>query len=386
MGDNSPFFIRGKIMKKLFLSLFLTALITPSFAQQCKSEEELKALVKNPPAMSQDEYEQILTAYSCCEIDQKKLDLKYKDCAAFNALNALRKEKVKLPAIEPLIPKLIKSPSPQVRAKIYPELGGFFGSSQNDIQNALQAIKAEQDLYAMKILIRDGIHKLGNKVPEVASYLKEKAKHENPEIRQAVARALASPSSNKVEGVVDVVVALMNDSEEKVAKFACSGAGDLGNEAVIEPIVAILNDASKAKLHSDCISALSRLWYEYSGHSNTSEKAYKANLDYWKKTPRTADVPAWTSFNSITSKGSKFEDWKAKATYFKAEELIAVLSEIIQDSNASSHARRAAIRAIAGQGGKDEINKLAAKIEALTDKDAQAVQKEYKTVAEKVNK
>ena len=90
-------------MKKLFLSLFLTALITPTFAQQCKSVDEIKALVKNPPKATGAEYEAIIENYSCCSFDEgRREDAKTiqiaMDCAAEEALEALKKEKVKLSA------------------------------------------------------------------------------------------------------------------------------------------------------------------------------------------------------------------------------------------------------------------------------------------------
>ena len=54
----------------LTLALIASHAVAAHAAVDCKSPESIKGLVKNPPAMTSDEYEAILNAHSCCDIDQ----------------------------------------------------------------------------------------------------------------------------------------------------------------------------------------------------------------------------------------------------------------------------------------------------------------------------
>lgn len=376
----------------LTLALFASCAFAAAPAQaevNCKDAQAIKGLVKDPKAMTLDEYEAVLNARSCCEIDQTKLELAGK-CPADEALRLLRNDKAKIPSINPLVPKLVKSASPQVRARGYEELSDFLGSSEQDKALAKEAIASEKDPYALKMLIWKGVHNLGNEVPEVGEFLVKMSKHEHPQVRWAAATALGNTWSDKVPGATDAIVALMGDSDEQVRKLACRGAGKLGDEKVIPAIAAILNDEGKEKMHGDCVRGLATLWLDYPFHKRFSAAAYKATMDYYKKTPRTDKVPAWSSFSPIVdfakpkAKEDSFAAWKAKASYYKPNEQIAIMTEIVKDPQANQMARGQALTVIGKVGGKAALEKVASVVEGLSDPKAAAVKRSYQTALQKV--
>ena len=148
----------------------------------------------------------------------------------------------------------------------------------------------------------------------------------------------------------------------------------------------MLNNPEDAELHGNGIDSLNKLWYDFPFHENTSEAAYRATMDYFKKTPRTKDVPSWTAVGSLKNKNdSHYEEWRAKATYFNADEFAQIMTDIIKDTNANSFARSGAVENIAAHCSKETFDSLAAVIDGLTDKDAKDIQDKYKSQAEKLN-
>ena len=260
---------------------------------------QIKTIDKNGKAvLENDSYAAILESLQCCKINDKTFTLDKKDCITNEVLDALKQDKVLLPSLSDVAAKLAKHESPIVRGKAYSAFSGLFGASDKDISIAKEAIKNEKDAYGLQELVA-GLSNEGNKDPEVGKFLVDMSKHENSFVRRKAAIALANTWSNKVEGAVDAVIAMMGDSDENVAKLACSGSGKLGDEKVIEPIVNILNDESKKGLHGDCIRGLSVMWLDYPFHKNHNENAYKATMDYLKKTPRTKDIPAWNAISAF---------------------------------------------------------------------------------------
>ncbi|MBO4351407.1 MAG: HEAT repeat domain-containing protein, partial [Proteobacteria bacterium] len=383
-------------MKKLSLSL-LAALMLFNFAS-CKKDEAPKAEEEAPKAEAEapkdfcstvtvdslkalakledkngkqvittDSYAEILDSLKCCKIDEKSFTLNKKECLTYDAIDQLKKDKVLFPATQEVMPKLVKSDSPIVRGEGYKGIASIFGAKKDDINLGKEAIKNEKDPYALQELVA-GLSNEGNKDPEVGKFLVDMSKHENVFVRRKAAIALGNTWSDKVDGAVDAVIALMSDADENVTKLACAGSGKLGDEKVIEPIVKILNDDSKAKIHGDCVRGLSVMWFDYPFHKNHNENAYKATMDYLKKTPRTKDVPAWSSiaaFSTIANSKGEFDNWKKEATWFKMDEFSAVLTDLVKDENFSWLGKGPIFKAIAGFGGKAELEKLQPIVDGL---------------------
>ena len=382
-------------MKKLSLSL-LAALMLLNFGACKKAEEKpadtaapaaaeapapaandcsavtvdsLKAKVADPKAITGDEYAAVLEGMACCTINEKSFTIDKKTCVVNDALDALKKDGAKFPSLNTVAARLAKHESPIVRGKAYSSFSSLFGASGKDISIAKDAIKNEKDPYALQELVA-GLSNEGNKDPEVGKFLLDMAKHENMFVRRKAANALANTWSDKVDGAVDAVIALFDDSDDNTAKLACAGAGKLGSDKVIEPIVKILNDESKEKMHGDCMRGLSTMWLDYPFHKNHNEAAYKATVDYLKKSPRTNKIPSWSAvatFSTVANNKGEFDNWKKEATWFKMDEFVGLMADLIQDKNFNWLGKGPAMKAVAQFGGKAELEKLGPAVEASGD-------------------
>ena len=317
-----------------------------------------------------DSYVEILSKYPCCQIDAEKLELNKNECVVSEALKQIGKENsARTPDAKDIVGKLIKSDYPIVRAEGYKFINSIFDDNSPNAEIGKEAIQNEKDPYALKILAQE-LTFSGDKAPFVGEAMIRMTKHENALVRKEAVASLCHSSYAEVNGALDAIIALMSDSNEDVAGTACRGAGDHGNEKVIEPITKILNDNSKANIHGECVNGLSRLWLDSPFYEHRSEAAYKATMDYFKKTPRTSEIPNWLALgviNSITINDS-FAKWKQEATFFNQDEFTSVMSDLIKDENfGSSVAKGAAMKAIATMGGKAELEKIGKMIEGLSD-------------------
>ena len=364
------------------------AAAAPAAAQKCKSAEEIRALVKSTDKATPDEYFAVLENYACCPVNQETLSIDDDTCAAEQVRVELR-EKGKLPGFETVLDRVLAHSAPQVRARGYDALSGnLFGSTESDREAGKKALATETDLFALRALI-EGLRNEGNRVPEVGEFLKKMATHEHPALRRVATNALARSHSDKVPGVVEAVIARLGDEDKEVVSIACKGASTLGSDAIVEPIAAILKDASKANIHTECVSALTDLWLDFPKRERTSAAAYKATLDYYKTTPRSQDVPdsgavsALAGGYSIPRAGTKaaseekFVAWKKKASYYKPDELAAIMLDIVKDPQANWMARGQAVRVIGDAGGLAALKKIASTVEALNDDKANLIKQGY---------
>lgn len=358
----------------------------PAAAAGCQSAEEIRALVKSSGQATSDEYKAVLETFACCSFNERDLlDFESKTCTPIEALKLLGKDKVKLPPIDPIFEALAANPSPQVRAIAY--RGGSMVDYSDFFKRdaiaavAKKAMTTETDPGALRWLVNSAQNS-GNAMPEAAEFLKKMSTHEHPAVRYRATVGLANAWSDKVPGVVDAVAARMSDEDEKTRRIACSGAGKLGDDAVVAPITAILKDPARAKDHGECVRGLVALWLDTPKHEHTSAAAYKATMDYLKTTPRSKDVPAWTAVSAIEKRNAKnFGAWKVKASYYKPDEIIATMTDIVKDPQADRNARTGAVKVIGAEGGTAALDKLAAVVGGLggDDKNAKDVKSSLET-------
>ena len=107
------------------------------------------------------------------------------------------------------------------------------------------------------------------------------------------------------------------------------------------------------------------MWYNYPKHQNTSKAAYEATMNYLKKTPRSKDIPAWTAIGELQHRNDKgYDEWLSKATYYRSGEFLNVMMDIATDPNANWLGRSQAVKVIAKIGGKGDLERLKAKVQA----------------------
>ena len=347
--------------------------------------EELVAKIKDPANPTVEEYAWLCSTFQYVEInDELELEENITDEALSLVGDAIYDGDGQYPDMDGVFDELIKSEAPQVRGYALSLTYSFVGVSDEGIAVCKEMIANEKDPYVIKCLVSA----LSNEVatdPEIANFIIEMSENENAAIRYETAAALANAWSKGVDGVVDAVIRLMNDEDEDVCDCACSGAGQLRDEAVIEPLVAILNDPEKANIHGSAVTGLVDMWFDYPFHEGTSEAAYNATMDYWKKKPRTEEVPCWTSVTEISVRNKdKFDAWKQNATYFNEDDVIAVMYDILMDPDVNWLARSGALDTIFEYATPEYCKGLQSAIDGLTDDKAELVQSAYQNKIDKM--
>lgn len=337
------------------------------------AEELVAAKIKDKENITADEMVELISTYKNVKIkDDYTLESNITD-EALKSLDSKAK-----PKLDTYLERLLKDEAAQVRGYGISLITSLTGVSKNNLELAKELIKNETDEYVLYKTTR-ALSNEAKSGPEIAEFLIKMSKSENPLLRKEAAIALGNSWSEGVDGAVDAIITLMSDENKDVKKMACQESGKLHDEKVIEPLVKILNNPDEADFHGDCVKGLAHLWYDYPFFKQTSEKAYKATLDYLKTTPRTEKVPAWTAVGEFktTSTQDSFKEWKQKATYFNTDELYNVMVDIIKDPAANYLARTAAIDEIKAHCSEEKFNGLQSIIDGLSDSKANSVKSAY---------
>lgn len=335
--------------------------------------EDLLSHIKDRENVTAEEYTWLVSTYSNVEIKEDMTLEKNITDEAIKAIDSKAK-----PKLDSYLENLLNSESPQVRGYGISLIPSLTGVSSKNLELAKNLIAKETDPYVL-YKATEALSNEAKNSKEVADFLIKMASHENAKIRARAASALGNSWSKGVEGALDTVIKLMNDSDMDVRKAACRNAGKLEDETVIEPLVKILNNPDEAELHGSCVEGLVTLWYDYPFFKKKSEKAYNATMDYLKKTPRTDKIPAWTAVGSFktTSTQDSFKTWKQEASYFKEDEIYNIMVDIIKDANANYLARTSAIEVIKAHCSAEKFNSLKAIVDGLTDSKASTIKTSY---------
>ena len=345
--------------------------------------DDLLADIADKENVTADEYTALIETYRFADIVDDPDTVNYMGLAdniTDEAINSI--EYSARPETDSYISALLKSEYPQVRGYGLSQMGSLFGVSDDNVALAKELLKTEEDDY----VLYKAISALSNELkddPEIAEFAFRMSEDENPKLRYQAAIAIGNSWSVGVDGVVDKIIEMMSDENEEVRGIACDRSGNLGDEKVIDPLVKILNDENESgRLKAHCVSGLCTLWYDYPFHKKTSEKAYNATMDYFKKTPRSDEQPYWLTISELTTKAdSSYDEWKAAAPYFDPDELCAVMTDIIKDENANWLGRSSAIRVIKVHGTEQQFKDLKAVVDGLTDDKASLIQSSYEDEA-----
>ena len=307
--------------------------------------EDLIAManIQDTQNLTDDEYYWLLDTYKFVDINYDKLEMDY-----FNSITYAALKQCKGGSTHRIMDRLVTSEYPQVRAVGYGGVSGFFGASDKNVDILVKALENETDEYCLYKAI-DGLMNEMAKDPKVPEFIYKMCEHSNPKIRARAAIAIGNTWSIGVEGTVDKIIELMHDEDIEVRKNAVEYAGKLHDDAVVEPIVEILNDPDQAKVHGSAIRGLSYMWLDFPFHKETSEAAYRATMDYYSKTPRTQDIPAWDgigAFDTVSEKALADNDWYTNATYFDPDEFSSIMADVIADPDVNWLARGVAMKAV----------------------------------------
>lgn len=327
--------------------------------------EDLIKDIKDPKNITIDEFLALMETYKYVEMN----DMFERDTnITSDAFRILKDQGVNYPDITELLEKGRQSPEAVVRGGVLKYMLSLFGVNDDHVKIALDLAETEEDPYVLYTLT----DVLGNELknPGVADFIFKMSKNENPVIRRQAVYAIASPWSKGVDGTVERLLEMMEDEDEKVRRTVYGYAGRLADERVIDPIVKILMDPEQSAFHGDCMKSLGSLWIDFPLYENTSEKAYKATIEYFKFTPRSNNVPDFVAISNIsTSKsegdeGDKFKEWKEKATYYNPNELVEPMFDILKDPEVSFLACSSAIKLVKRHGSQEQFNSLLSIIES----------------------
>ena len=307
--------------------------------------EELFAMaeIADPEKITDDEYFWLLETYRFVDIDYDQMVLANTDSITKQAIKM-----TKGGTLNNLVERLLASEYPQVRGIGYTAIASLFGASNSDIQAVLATLETETDDYCL-FCATDGLMNSMKNDPKVAEFIFKMSEHPSPRIRCRAAMAIGNSWSIGVDGAVERIIEMMKDEDQDVRAHAAMYAGKLHDDAVVEPIVEILNNEADAKIHGDALRGLAYMWLDYPTHEHTSEAAYRATLDYYSKTPRNGDVPVWngiSGFNVISEKQIVENNWYENATYFNADEFTAVMADLIADPDMNWLGKGPAMKAV----------------------------------------
>jgi len=333
------------------------------------TEEGLTKMFKEPTAITAFEYEALLLGIEKCEVSEDNYDVKA-SCPALKVVYKIRSAKEEGYVLasgvdrDAIGDRLLRSAGPKVKSYLILIRGSLFGQNADGVKELLDIIKGDKDPIVIAAALRLWANEM--KKPDAAAYIFGFAKSEDPILRRLVARAVGNSWSAGVEGAVEAIIALMKDEDQKVRGAACAGAGKLADDQVIETITAILDNPEERKIHSNCVDGLEYMWYQFPFHENLSEAAYKAQVAYFKKTPRTQDIPAWNSVGGLSSISERnIEAWKKNATFFKPAEYLAVMTEIALDNDINWLGRTSAVDVIAKWGTVKQLEALGKQLDKM---------------------
>ncbi len=347
------------------------------------AKKTVDGLAKDGPGLTLEAYEKLLLGLSACEVDDRGIDRKCEAWKAYNDARKNRRDLIKAAGggLSGLGKKHINHESPAVRLQSATLMGSLFGASQESQQAIVDAAKKEKVPGVLKSMIRTVSSSIA-KNPAVIELVMSNADHENPKVRKEVVSALTSSWAKGTEGTLEKAMMMVEkDADEDVRRYGCSRLGARGDERALPLLEKLTTDAEKdPRLYADCMRGLIGMWSSPIVHDEPSKKAYELTIKRLKATPRTEKMPAWASLSSMM--WAKNEKFQAKADWFKKDELVDVLADIVKDRQAYWMARTSAVDTM------KELGAEKAKLEALKTAYADAAGKpgQDKHVLDKIEK
>ena len=338
---------------------------------QNMTAQDLLDRIKDLENLTEDEAVELVSTFAYVDYDE---EFNREENITDEALKEIRDAGGSLPDSESFLETLITSENAKVRAYGFGELGGFLSDTLG--KTVKETLDKETDQVVLYAAI-DSLSSCGED-PYFAKFFIKMAENENPRIREEAAFAIGNRWSIGAEGMEETITKLMEDEDENVRATACSRAGELANDELLEPLMEILNDPDKIDLHDECFESLMTMWLDSPFYNNMSEAAYRDTIDYLSTTPRTEGIPSWDCvFRLRNIDEEDLDEWKTKATYYDSDEICNIMIDILEDPEADWLARNQAIGVILTIGSDAQKEKLKSTVEGLTDDEASYLQEQY---------
>lgn len=322
-------------------------------AQAKQKADSVKALADTTSKpLTNDEYEALLLALSTCKVTEEgNID---SHCEALGKLQSARNAQTAGAGLMGMMgglgKKHIKHESPAVRIQAASLMGSVFGADKDTQATIVKAIEEEKEPAVTAALV-DVIGSKGAD-PDVGKTLLKMADHASPIVRKKALSWLSTSFSKDVPGRVEKLLEKMEkDPDAKTQAYACKIAGKTGDDKLIPAYEKLTADEKNPDLYGECMEGLLTTWNSYPFFDTSSEKGYKLFVKRLLDAPRSEKRPPWTIMSSIGYLGGDsdaLKKWRATATWYKQDELVKAIGEVIKDEKANWLGRTGGVKALVG--------------------------------------
>ena len=312
-----------------------------------KDAKQIGAALKNKgPGLTEAQFEALLIGLKDCEVKDNGIDRK---CPAYKAYREGRKNRGTLVKdwggmLSGMGRKHIKNTAPAVRIQAANLMGSIFGSSKESQAAIITAAKSEAHPRVLKAMLRSISSSIA-KNDDVRKLMLLKADHPDKKVRMEVVGSLTSSWARGTKGTLEKAMSMVEkDAAPEVRQYACRRLGERADERALPLLKTLTAKSDDEKLYSACVRGVIAMWSSPVPHKAPSEAAFKHTLTLFKKTPRSKAHPPWTSISAV--------EWAAKkrfqeaAPWYKNDELVAVLMDVVKDRKANWLARTGAVDAL----------------------------------------
>lgn len=318
--------------------------------------KDLKALANDGPELTIEEYEKLLLGLSACQLTERGIDSKCEAATKFNEARRNRNTLLKGAggALAALGRKHISHESPAVRMQAAQLMGSLFGASPDSQTAIIEAAKAEKDPNVLTAMLRSVSSSIG-KNPALLELMMANASHADDGVRRAVVQAFTSTWAKDTVGTLEKAMEIVEkDASPDVREQACRRLGSRADEKALPLLEKLTADSKKdPKLYSACMAGLIAMWASPIPHEKPSEKAYKLTLQRLKAKPRSENQPPWTAISGLG--WAKNEKFQAAAPWFKNDDVIAALVDIVKDRDTNWLGRTSAVDTLKKLGADNAV-------------------------------
>lgn len=240
-------------------------------------------------------------------------------------------------------PKFLANPSAPVRALGVSYLSTIMGAEVASSELVADAMAKEKDPAVLSHMVRMA-GAAADRSPKVASAVLAAAKHGDKSVRFHAAVILENP---KIAGATPKMLELAEkDPASEVRDLACSNLGQHGDEALA--VLEKLTADAKSPGFSACFIGLVKQWASFPRFDTSSEKAYRLTLKRLGQKPRGDRAPpfvALTHIGHLADDAPAVKEWRKKNTWFKPDEVVKALGDVIMDPTTGHSPRFGALDA-----------------------------------------
>jgi alpha-tubulin suppressor-like RCC1 family protein len=304
-------------------------------------------------ALTPEKYEELFLAMADCELSDSGIDSK---CEAKKAYDQARSRNTALKDLAGMTAGLgqkhIGHASPAIRFQAASIMGSIFGANPESQRVLLAAAAKEPDPLVLRSMLRAVGSSLA-KNEGVYQLVLHSAGHKDEKVRLEALGSLTAWGREREGAIEKVMHAVENDAVPRVSQYACENLGRMEDERALPFYEKLTASAdTDPELYAACMKGLFKMWSGVTKPKNPSEKAYRLTLERVAAEPRSEHRPPRSLMSdfgwSVPSRpDDKFhQEWAAKATWYKNDEVIGVLEKIVRDRQSSWMARTGAVEAM----------------------------------------